>query len=221
MPDTFDLKDTLSHWLIHWWQIAIFVVLFGVMGLGASYILKPEYEAEVVFSTSIDQGQLDFANLIDQFGKPLTLSQYDVDLILDNFNASLLQVKPSAFETAQSLDPNLDYEEFNNNVLIERHHFNWHLRFRHPDPEVTKSVVNYWAKAGLAQFDELKSSGRIAPYLSVEISALAGFPTKPIYHNRLNLTVAGAVIGFALGLLGINFTGRYLIKKPNEMATSC
>jgi uncharacterized protein involved in exopolysaccharide biosynthesis len=221
MSDTFDLHETLSQWLKNWWKIAILCVIFGLLGLGASFILKPKYEAEMVFNTAINQGQLDFANMIDQFNDPLTLSQYDVDLILDSVYRSLLQVKQSAFDYTKSLDPDLDRVDFEENVLIERHHYNWFLRFRHPDPEIAQSVVNTWAKAGLAQFDELKSSGRIAPYLSVEISALAGFPTKPIYHNRLNLTVAGAVIGFALGLLGIDFTGRYLIKKPNEMATSC
>jgi len=217
MPDTFDLKDTFSQWLKHWWKIATISVIIGLLGLGASFILQPKYEAEVVFSTSIDQDQLDFSNLIDQFGKPLTLSQYDVDLILDSFNASLLQVKSSAFETANTLDPNLDYDRFDNNLLIERHHFNWYLHFRHPDPTIAQSVVNFWAKASLAQFEELQASGRIAPYLSVEISALADLPIKPIYHNRINLTVAGALIGFSLGLLGIDFMGRYTDFKPKEI----
>jgi len=221
MPDTFDVKDTISHWLKNWWKIAILVVLCGTFGLGASFILKPKYEAQVVFYTAIDQDQLDFSNMIDQFNDPLTLSQYDVDLILDSFNRSLLQVRPEAFAYAKDLAPDLDWVNFDQNVLIERRHYDWYLRFRHPDPVTAQSVVNTWAKASLAQFEELQVSGRIAPYLSVEISSLAGLPTKPIYHNHLNLTIAGAVIGFALGLLGIDFTGRYVNLKPKETAASC
>lgn len=221
MPDTFDLKDTLSHWLQNWWKIALFVAVFGALGLGTSFVRQPKYEAEVVIGTSIDQNQLDFTGMIDQFNDPLTLSQYDVDLILDSAYRSLLQVKPSAFDYAKDLDPDLKRVDFEENVHIERHHYNWFLRFRHPNPEIAQSVVNYWAKAGLAQFEELQSSGRIASYLSVEISTLAQLPQKPIYQNRLNLTIAGAVIGFALGLLVIDFTGRYLDNKPKETVTSC
>jgi len=221
MSDTFNLKDTLSHWLKNWWEIAILVILCGALGLGASFILKPKYEAQVVFDTAIDQDRLDFSNMIDQFNDPLTLSQYDVDLILDSIYASLLQVKPQAFDCARELDPDLNHVDFEENVLIERHQTNWYLRFRHPDPEVAQSVVNTWAKTSLAQFKETQASGRIAPYLSVEINSLAGLPNKPIYQNHLNLTIAGAVIGFAMGLLGIDFTGRYGDLKPKEMVTSC
>lgn len=221
MPDTFDLQDTLTHWLKNWWKIAILVVLCGALGLGASFILKPKYEAEVIFDTAIDQGQLDFTNMIDQFYDPLTLSQYDVDLILDSVYASLLQVKSQAFDDARGLDPDLDCVDFEEDVLIERHHYNWFLRFRHPDPEIAQSVVNTWAKAGLAQFEELQASGRIAPYLSVEINSLAELPTKPIYHNPLNLTAAGAVMGFALGLLVIDFTSRYLNLKSKKTVSAC
>jgi uncharacterized protein involved in exopolysaccharide biosynthesis len=221
MSDTFDLHETLSQWLKNWWKIAILCVIFGLLGLGASFILKPKYEAEVVFNTAINQGQLDFANMIDQFNDPLTLSQYDVDLILDSVYRSLLQVKQSAFDYTKSLDPDLDRFDFEENVLIERHHYNWYLRFRHPDPEIAQSVVNTWAKSGLAQFEELQASGRIAPYLSVEIKSLAELPTKPIYQNRLNLTVAGAVIGLALGFLVIDITGRYLHMKSTETVSAC
>ena len=221
MSDTFNLKDTLSHWLQNWWKIAIFVAVFGALGLGASFILQPKFEAEVVFDTAIDQDQLNFSGLIDQFNHPLTLSQYDVDLILDSVYASLLQVKSQAFDYAKDLDPDLNRVDFEENVLIERHHYNWYLRFRHPDPEVAQSVVNTWAKISLAQFEETQASGRIAPYPSVEINSLAGLPNKPIYQNRLNLTIAGAVIGFALGLLGIDFTGRYGDLKAKETAPSC
>jgi len=221
MSDTFDLQDTLSHWLQNWLKIAIFVAVFGALGLGASFILQPKFEAEVVFDTAIDRDQLDFSGLIDQFNDPLTLSQYDVDLILDSVNRSLLQIKQSAFDYAQGLDPDLNRVDFEDNILIERHQYNWYLRFRHPDPEVAQSVVNTWAKISLAQFEETQASGRIAPYPSVEINSLAGLPNKPIYQNRLNLTIAGAVIGFALGLLGIDFTGRYGDLKAKETAPSC
>jgi uncharacterized protein involved in exopolysaccharide biosynthesis len=221
MSDTFRVKDTLSHWLKNWWKITLFVAVFGALGLGASFILEPKYEAEVIFDTAIDQDQLDFTGMIDQFNDPLTLSQYDVDLILDSVYRSLLQVKQSAFDYTKSLDPDLDRVDFEENVLIERHHYNWFLRFRHPNPEIAQSVVNYWAKANIAQFTELQASGRIAPYLSVEIKSLAELPTKPIYQNRLNLTVAGAVIGLALGFLVIDITGRYLHMKSKETVSAC
>lgn len=221
MPDTFDLKNTLSHWLKYWWKIAIFVAMFSALGLGASFILQPKYEAEVIINTTIDQDQLDFTGMIDQFNDPLTLSQYDVDLILDSVYWSLLTVKPEAYAQARDLDLNLDYDQFDNNVLIERHQFNWFLRFRHPNPEVAQSVVNLWAKSGLAKFEELQFSGQIASYLSAEINSLAGLPTKAVYQNRGNLSIAGAVIGFALGLFWIDFSKRYISRKLRETAISC
>ena len=221
MSDTFNLQDTLSHWLKNWWKIVLSAILFGALGLGTSFILEPKYEAEVIFDTAIDQDQLDFTGMIDQFNDPLTLSQYDVDLILDSVYASLLQVKSQAFDDARDLDPDLNRIDFEGDVLIERHHYNWFLRFRHPNPEVAQSVVNFWAKASLAQLEESQASGQIAPYLSVEISALADVPDKPIYHSRLNLTIAGAVIGFALGLLVVDFTGRYGDVKPKETVSAC
>ena len=221
MPSAFTPLDAINHLLKNWWKITLVAVLFGILGLVFSYFFPPKYEAEAIFYATIDYRDINFENLVDETGTPLEFSQYDVDLALSAVHTMLLQVKNQAFSHARTLDPTLDGETFNRNTKIERQHAEWYLRYRHEDPQVAQEIVNYWAEIGLARIQEAQASERIAPYVMTDLVSNATLPTIPIYQNRNNLILAGALIGFALGILVVDFQSRYTGKKEKQEKDPC
>ncbi|MDY6866687.1 MAG: Wzz/FepE/Etk N-terminal domain-containing protein, partial [Chloroflexota bacterium] len=174
--NTFIPYETLRHLLTNWWKIALLAVLFGMLGLATSYLIPPKYEAEAIFTATIDYRDINFENLQKENGKPLTITQYDYDLALSVVQTVLLQVKNDVIAYAQTLDPALDAQTFEDNMRIERRHAEWSLRYRHEDPAVAQAIVNYWAEVGLAQLEKAQESEVLAPYVKVDLTTLANLP---------------------------------------------
>jgi uncharacterized protein involved in exopolysaccharide biosynthesis len=211
--NTFIPYETLRHLLTNWWKIALLAVLFGMLGLATSYLIPPKYEAEAIFTATIDYRDINFENLQKENGKPLTITQYDYDLALSVVQTVLLQVKNDVIAYAQTLDPALDAQTFEDNMRIERRHAEWSLRYRHEDPAVAQAIVNYWAEVGLAQLEKAQESEVLAPYVKVDLTTLANLPGTPIYQNRTIVIFASALMGFAVGVLTIDVRYRYTLKR--------
>ena len=129
-PGTIDIMDTMTNLFRHWWLIALIAIVGGLLGLAVSALKPPKYEAEAVFSATIDFRDINFENLVDETESPLTFSQYDIDMALSEVQIVLVQVRDEAFTYAQTLDASLDAETFENNTLIERELGLWYLRYR-------------------------------------------------------------------------------------------
>jgi LPS O-antigen subunit length determinant protein (WzzB/FepE family) len=211
--DTFVPLDSIYHLLKNWWKIAFLAVLFGLLGLATSYLIPPKYEAEAIFNAGIDYRDITFDNLKNESGKPLTITQYDYDLALSVVQTVLLQVRSDVLAYAQTLDPDLDAQAFNDNMKIERQHAEWYLRYRHEVPSTAQSIVNYWAEIGLERLKSAQESETLAPYVMVDLTTLATLPKTPIYQNRAILIFASALMGFALGILLIDMRYRFILKK--------
>lgn len=221
MPSSFIPLDAINHLLKNWWKITLIAVIFGILGLIFSYFFPPKYEAEAIFYATIDYRDINFENLADETGTPLKFSQYDVDLALSTIQTMLLLTKGEAFAHGRIYDPILDGPTFNKNMRIERQHAEWYLRYRHQDPLVAQEIVNYWAEIGLARIKEAQATERIAPYVMTDLVSKASLPVTPIYQNRKVLVLAGAVIGFALGILVIDFQSRTTGKKEEQEKVEC
>jgi hypothetical protein len=169
--------------------------------------------AKAISSASIDYRDINFENLVDKTESPLTFSQYDIDMALSAVHTVLLQVRDEAFTFAQSLDPSLEAETFENNMLIERQLGLWYLRYRHEDAQTAQSIVNYWAELGIDVMKAGQAAETIEPYVLVELTSEASLPQSPVYQNRNTLALAGIVAGFALGILVVDIQYRFIPRK--------
>ena len=215
-PDTFNLIETINHLLQNWWKITLCVIIFGLLGLAFSFIRPPKYEAEAIFSSTIDYSQLNFENIVDEGDQPYQLTQYDLDLALSAVQRILTQVRNKAIAYAQTLDPTLDAATFEQNTLIERLHDRWYLRYRHEDPLIAQSIVNHWAELGAAQLAEEQASDKIESFVLASLIAEANLPNQPIYQNRNSLILAGALVGFGVGVILVDMKYRYFSSIPKS-----
>lgn len=215
-PETVDFIETMNNLLRRWWVIAIYAIVFGLLGLVFSYISPPKYEAEAIFSAGVDYRDINFDNLVDETNSPLTFSQYDVDMALSAVQTVLLQVRDEAFSYAQTLDPALDAETFENDGLIERRLGQWYLRYRHQDAQTAQAIVNKWAELGIEEMKAQQETETIEPYVMIELTALASLPKTPEYQNRNVLTLAGIIIGLTAGILAVDIRYRYFPQKAQD-----
>jgi len=99
-------------------------------------------------------------------------------------------------------------------MRIERLHNRWSLRYRHEDPQVAQSIVNYWAELGMAQLEEERDIETIETYVWVDWIVEAHLPHRPVYQNRNTLVLAGSVIGLCLGAIAFDMKYRYFSSSP-------
>lgn len=216
MRDMFDPIKTYQHLLGRWWVIVIAAFVGGLLAFGFSFLSQEKYQAEAVFSASIDFTEINFEDLQKEDGVPVTFTQYDEDLALQVVQRMLLATKKEAFQHAQSLDPTLDIGTFEKNHQIRRYHAIWYLRYRHQDPQIAQAIVNSWAEKGWEALQEAQQDGRAEEFVILDLVSLAGLPQAPIYHNRNNLILAGTMVGFVIGVILIDFSKRFGMKPKKE-----
>lgn len=212
MQDMFDPISTYKNLLERWWVIVIAAFIGGLLAYGLSFLMPEKYQAEAIFNASIDFTEVNFENLQNENGDPVTFTQYDEDLALQVVQRMLLATKNVAFQYAQSLDPGLDIGTFNNNYQIRRNHALWYLRYRHQDPQIAQSIVNFWAERGWEALQEAQQDGRAEEFVILDLVSFAALPNAAIYQNRNNLILAGTMIGFITGVILVDFTIRYDMK---------
>jgi len=105
MRDVLDPVNTFNNFVRNWWQIFVFAVVGGLLGLTISFALPPKYEAEAIFSTSIDFTQINFDKLVGNYGEPVVWTQYEEDLVLQVVERMLLKQFNPALRFARTLDP--------------------------------------------------------------------------------------------------------------------
>jgi hypothetical protein len=217
MQDGFDPLQTFNHLLAGWWKIAVLAVIGGLLGLGFSYLRPPKYQAEAVFHASIDFTEINYENMVGEYGDPLVWTQFEEDLALQVVKRMLQARLDAAYEYALTLDPDLSKETFEEDTQIERYLGNWFLRYRHEDSRVAQAVVNDWAERGLELLRSAQEDGRAESFVIVDLVSLADEPTSPVYHQRNTLVLAGSAAGFFLGVLLVDFSGRFFMRRTQAV----
>jgi capsular polysaccharide biosynthesis protein len=208
MQDDLDLLKSYKQIIKRWWVIVLAAFIGGLLAFGFSYLKPGWYQAEAVFHASIDFTEINFENLQSGNNAPLTFTQYDEDLALQVVQRMLLATRNEAFRYAQTLDPDLDITTFVRNSQIRRYHAQWYLRYRHTDPEIAQSIVNYWADLGWQALQDAQENGKAEPFVIVDLVSKADLPQVDIYLNRNNLILAGTLIGFVAGVVLVDFSQR-------------
>jgi hypothetical protein len=216
MQDVMVPVITFNRLLTGWWKIVVLAVLGGLIGLAVSAIIPPMYQAEATFHASIDFTQINFDNMVGEYGDPLVFTQYDEDLALQVVERVLLAERQEALNFAKTLDPDLDGQTFWENKQIQRYLGRWHLRYRHHDPAIAQAIVNYWAEIGMQALEEAQETGRAESFVIIDMVSEADLPQTPIYRNRTSLVLAGTLVGFVCGIILVDFSGRYLNQKGRE-----
>lgn len=216
MQDMMDPAATFTRLLQGWWKIVLLAVLGGLIGLAVSFLTPPAYQAEATFYASIDFTQINFENMVGEYGDPLIFTQYDEDLALQIVERVLYAERQEALRFAQMLDASLDGQTFREDMQIQRYLARWHLRYRHEDPEIAQAIVNHWASIGMAALEDAQESGRAESFVIITQVEEADLPQRPIYRNRSVLILASAAVGFLGGIIWVDFSSRYLGRKAVE-----
>ncbi|MEA3327463.1 MAG: Wzz/FepE/Etk N-terminal domain-containing protein [Chloroflexota bacterium] len=216
MRDVIDPVNVFNNFVRNWWKILVGAIIGGLMGFIISFFLPPTYEAEAIFSASIDFTEINFENLVDNYGNPVVWTQYEEDLALQVVERMLLKQFNDVLRFARTLDPSLEVSEFRNSKQIERYLSMWYLRYRHSDPEIAQLIVNFWVDKGSKALLAAKESGTAESFVIVELVSEAERPQTPLYQHRGTLILAGTLIGFLGGVIWIDFQYRHLVKQEKE-----
>lgn len=207
MSDTMNPLPSLKNLFHNWWKIVLIAYLFALVGLVASYLLPAKYQAEAVFSSSIDFTEINFENLVDGDEEQIKFTQYDEDLAVQVVERFLIKNRDAALAFAQTLDSNLTEEAFVRDSQISRYHAEWTLRFRHANPEIAQQVVNFWANDAVKDLKAAQAADEAETFVIVDLTREASLPTRPIYQLRGTLVLAGTLIGVVVGILVVD--GRF------------
>lgn len=217
MRDVLDPLQAIRNLLRNWWKIVLIAYLFSLVGLVASYLLPAKYQAEAVFSASIDFTQINFENLVNGDSKePYEFSQYDEDLALQAVARYILQKANAAYDYAKSLDLTLTRAAFNRDYQIERANALWYLKFRSANPEIAQKVVNTWSNLSFDALKEGQANGEAERFLIVDLVREASLPENPVYRNRGTMVLAGTLIGLIVGILVVDGRRRFKADHPQE-----
>ena len=212
MEDSFDPIETFKKLMNNWWKITMVAIFGGLLGLIISFFQPPTYQAEAIIHASIDFTEINYENLVGEWGQPVVFTQFEEDLALQVVERVLIGERNDAIDFARTLDPNIDGREFRDNHQIRRYLGMWYLRYRHPDPVIAQSIVNFWAENGMDALFEAQASGRAEDFVIIDLVSMASLPQAPLYHNRNAQVLAGTLMGLFMGILGVDFRGRFLEK---------
>ncbi len=210
MQDVLDPVATFINLYRGWWKIILLAVMGALIGWGVSFFNPPKFQAEATFHASIDFTQINFENMVGEYGDPLVFTQFDEDIALQVVERVLLSVRQDALAHAQTLDPTLDGQTFWDNMQIQRYLGRWHLRYRHEDPQIAQAIVNYWASIGLDALREAQESGQAESFVIIYKVSDADLPQSAIYQNRSILILAGTLVGLLCGIILVDFGARFL-----------
>lgn len=208
MPDRVDSDHQHQNTQKSWWKIALFAILGGLIGLGASFLQTPLYQAEAIFSATIDFTQVNAQTLADEDGGVIQFTQYDEDMALLVVQNTLLAQMDEVYAYAKTLDPTLDREEFEANKQIRRYHGLWYLRVLHQDPEIAQAIANTWAEKGDQALTYAQAKGFAAPFVRADLVSKAALPEEPLFRHRNTLMVAGMLLGLIVGVLWVDRSAR-------------
>ncbi len=192
----FSPHSSLLRVMHYWWVVLIATLLGGAFGYIFFHIHPPVYEATATYFVTLD------LNTFPHIGTREDLIQYNEDMALNTTEGALLatQTLNQVVSQAQEAGFSLTVRDLLKNYTLERKHDIWELRFRSQVPSVAQAIVNIWAQAGYQEMLEWQAIGLAQPYVVFQAPSPALLPEQPVLYGRNNLVLAGAMIGFIVGI---------------------
>jgi uncharacterized protein involved in exopolysaccharide biosynthesis len=180
-----------------WWLIALATILGGVFGYIFYHLHPPLYEATATYIVNVDLNRFPFQ------GVKQDNLQYTEDMALNITKAILLspEVRDNVISQLKTQGISLAPYELLQNYTIERKQDTWELRYRSQDPNVAQEVVNSWANIGYQAMLSWQESGKAANYVVFQPPTMADIPQIPVLYDRNKVILAGAMIGFIIGII--------------------
>ena len=119
-----------------WYILAALMIIGGLSGMLISQTTPSVYESSAVFSVTIDYTQTG------------ALTDIQEDQAMRGVGSVIFSDQVITKTLAQINDENgieLNQSDFIGNSFLDREEFRWTLRYRDPDPQNAKAVVNLWA----------------------------------------------------------------------------
>jgi uncharacterized protein involved in exopolysaccharide biosynthesis len=187
-----------------WWLVALATILGGAIGYLFSRLNPPLYEANATYIVTIDLSRFPLAGVKDEF------LQYNEDLALNSTEDVLLsaEVRDKLITQMQDLGIDLTPYELQKNYTIERKQDVWELRYRNTDPQLAQEVVDRWAEIGYQTMLSWQEAGTIPDYVIFQPPTTGVLPQEPVVYDRNKVVLAGALIGFIVGIILTNLISR-------------
>ncbi len=180
-----------------WWLVLLTTVLGGMLGFIFFHIHPPVYEAIATYFVTIDLTRFPIQGVRED------LIQYNEDMALGTTEGALLspEVINNVIIQVKTFGKSLKTKDLLQNSTIERKHDIWELRYRSEVPLDAQTIVNTWAQIGYQAMLSWQASGNVPDYVIFQPPSLALTPQQPVLYGRNNLMLAGALIGFIIGII--------------------
>jgi uncharacterized protein involved in exopolysaccharide biosynthesis len=179
-----------------WWVVCVATLVGGALGFLVFHLHPPVYEATATYTVTIDLSRFPLE------GMQADLIQYNEDMAVNSTHAALLSDAVLKEVSHQLIALNLPVHvgDLLKNYTIERKHDVWELRYRSPIPVEAQTVVNTWAQVGYQAMLSWQATGLAPDYVIFDPPSQAKVSTQPVLYGRNNLILAGALIGFIVGI---------------------
>ena len=117
-----------------WYILAAGMILGGLLGWGAAMLKAPVYEANAVFTVTIDYTQTGALSDIEEDQAMRGVG----DIIFSE------EVIDATLERLESEGLTLSKDEFYDDAIFDREEFRWAIRYRDADPQLAYQVLHAW-----------------------------------------------------------------------------
>ncbi len=180
-----------------WWLVLLATFLGGLFGFIFFHLHPPVYEATASYFVTLDLSRFPIQGVRED------LIQYNEDMALNTTEGALvsMEVLNRVILQVKDIGQTLTVKDLLDDSTIERKHDIWELRYRNQDPVIAQSIVNIWAQVGYQAMLSWQITGLAPEYVVFQSPTLALVPQQPVLYGRNNLMLAGALIGFIIGII--------------------
>jgi hypothetical protein len=126
--------EWLENLAARWYILVAGMILGGLLGWGGAMLKAPVYEANAVFTVTIDYTQTGALSDIEEDQAMRGVG----DII---FSEEVIDV---TLKRLESEGLNLSKDEFYDDAIFDREEFRWAIRYRDADPQLAYQVLHAW-----------------------------------------------------------------------------
>jgi hypothetical protein len=203
-PNEYSPYEHFSKLIGFWWLVALATFLGGVCGFIFYQLQPPEYEATATYIVTIDLNRFPFQGVRED------LVQYNEDMAVNSTQNALLSrdVQTQLIAELKQKGISMTQNELLKNYTIERKQDVWELRFRSEEPNIAQDIVDTWANFGYEAMLSWQKSGKAPVYVTFNPPTLSVAPVEPVVYDRNKTILAGAMIGFIVGVITASLLDR-------------